>query len=213
MKTIIGYNVAAELTRNGTRTNRTPAQRLEFIRLLSSIYASKDWRTARATMYEPDTSELSPDYNSKDYGVREDRTPIMCAWREQFRGETWADEFEGVNMNHRGWFSDEDCTRTLRAFVYRAYLLEVHPTAQSAADSADHEAQYYAEKEQAFNERWNKANELREEIKEVTRRVREDVMLRYSPGCEYARDEARTALRMLRNNREKLATDYKDCEE
>lgn len=229
MTTIKGYR-----NHGSNRINVRPAERLQFFRDYG-VLVGGNWRKARATMHTPEVSALSPGWNSKDYGVRSDRYPIMHAWTESlFRGEEWADECEdaGRTVEHRGWFTDEDCSRTLRAFVFRlthgrwgcgyadtdsgsrVYLLEVHPDARSAAASADHEAQYYASQEQEYNARWNAARELRGEIADAGKEAKRLYKLRNDNECgDECRDELRAKLIVIRDMRAKLASDYSDIEE
>jgi hypothetical protein len=200
-----------------------------------------DWRKAR-TLTLRDSLALSPGFNSKDYGLRSERYPVMVAFKEmQFRGEEWADECGevGRTVTHSGWYSDADCSRTLRAFVYRlphgrwgcgyadsdsgqrVYLLEVHKDASDAAASADHEARYYAEQEKEYNERWHEARELREEIESERIELHRAFMLRNVAGKEFDgtpikahfRNEVSERIENIRTMREKLADDYADIDE
>jgi hypothetical protein len=216
-------------------TNRTPAQRLGLFRSLAPVYAAGTWQAAREKMHAPDVSALSPGFNSKDYGVREDRYPVMVTHSgPQFRAEQWADECEeaGRTVEHSGWYSDADCSRTLRAFVFRlsrgrwgcgyadsdsgerVYLLEVHPDARSAARSADHEAQHYAEEEKEHNERWHAAQDLRDKIKESLYEIGRLFALRNHPRYGHdSRLDLMEEAQEVRNARAKLANDYADIDE
>jgi hypothetical protein len=225
--TIKGYrnNVAPHMI----RTNATPWLRLHFFRTMAAVHGG-DWRKARAAMHAPEVSALSPGYNSKDYGVRTDRYPVMVTYDgPQFRGEEWADECEGSGLDHRGWYSDADCSRTLRAFVFdlphgrygcgyadsdsgeRVYLLEVHATVRDAAASADHEAQHYAEQEKEYNERWQAAQDARREVRECEERLRAYLSARNDTRTA-ARELAEMELSILRDLR-KDAAQYADIEE
>jgi hypothetical protein len=225
MKTIKGF---AFNTGRGYTYQRTPAARLAMFR---QMHSGGDWRKPRAAMHAPDVSPLSPGFNSKDYGVRSDRYPVMTSYGgEQFRREQWADECGEVGrMEHSGWFSDADCSRTLRAFVFRlshgrwgcgyadsdsgerVYLLEVHPDARSAAASADHEAQHYAEQEKEYSERCNEARKLRDERDEAQKRLRCYLASRNDQRTA-GRELAAMELSNLRDIAKKLA-DYSDIEE
>jgi len=227
--TIKGYR--NDVAPHMIRVNATPGLRLHFFRTMSAV-SGGDWRTAREKMHAPEVSALSPGFNSKDMGVREDRYPVMVAWSEQFRNEEWADECEGVNMDHRGWYSDADCSRVLRAFVYdlphgrygcgyadsdtgeRVYLLEVHHDVKSAAASADHEAQYYAEQEKEYNEKWHAARELREELAEHVRDLRAAFKCRNDSEFkdDYRADVAEL-VEQIRTARARLADEFKAFEE
>lgn len=215
--------------------NRTPAERLDFFRALSQSYASKDWRIARAAISTPKDAALSPGINSKNYGIRTDSYPVMYGFADSaFRGEQWADECEeaGRTVDHQGWFSDADCSRALRAFVFRlshgrygcgyadtdsgqrVYLLEVHPNARSAAASADHEAQHYAEEEKEYSERWQAARELRDNNEDSRKEAKRLYKLRNDTECgEECRSELREVLRVIRQRDEELRDNYSDIEE
>lgn len=226
MNTIKGYRTG----RKHLVAARTPAARLELFRALAASYASKDWRDARAAMHTPDVSPLSPGFNSKDYGLRKDRTPVMYGFNlPMFRSEQWADQTADVNMDHRGWFTDADCSTTLRAFVFRlshgrfgcgyadsdsgqrVYLLEVHPDAASAAASADHEAEHFAEEAKEYSERWQAAQDARSDVAQKEKQVREGYALRNRKSFEYIREEVRDDIAKLRDLRT-AAEEYADIE-
>ena len=230
MKTIKGYQFN---TGKGFTYQRTPAARLAFFKHESDMGGPKDWRAVRSRFYAPEVSPLSPGFNSKDYGVRKERTPVMLAYKAgQFRAEQWADECEeaGRTIEHSGWFSDADCSRTLRAFVFRlphgrwgcgyadsdsgerVYLLEVHQDAKSAARSADHEAQHYAEEEKEYNERWHAAQDWQSDVFSKRKEVREGLALRNNPAFEYIREEVRADIEKLRDLYEK-AEDHAEFSE
>lgn len=230
MTTLKGYR-----NHGSNRINVRPSERLAFFRDYGIFTAGRNWRDARATMHAPESSVLSPGWNSKDYGVRSERYPIMHAWADSvFRGEQWADECEeaGRTVEHKGWYTDEDCTRTLRPFVFRlthgrwgcgyadtdsgsrVYLLEVHHDARSAAASADHEAQYYAAQEQEYNERWNAAQALRNAIISDKHEVAKEFALRHHKRLgESARERCADMIAEVREKQRKLANDYSDIEE
>lgn len=209
----------------------TPAARLELFRALAASYTSKDWREARAAMHAPESSPLSAGFNTRDCGVRTDRTPVMVGFCDpQFRREQWADKAEGVRMDHRGWYADADCSETLRAFVFnlphgrfgcgyansgtgeRVYLLEVHSDVSDAASSADNEAERIAEDMKEYSERWADAHELQDDIKQKEKEVREGYALRNMAQFEYIREEVRSDIEKLRNLRKRMADEFADVE-
>lgn len=228
-------NVIKGFTFNTGRTSRhaTPAARLALFRGLSASYAGGDWRKAREAMHAPESRPLWPGFNSRNSGTKhETRRPVMVTHSgEQFKGEQWADEAEGVRIDHRGWFSDADCSRTLRAFVFplsrgrfgcgyadsdsgeRVYYPCVFDEVRDAASFADSEAQYYAEAEKEHNERWHAARELRDEIAEKAKEVKRLYVLRNSAVDDDVRDELAEAVDELRTMRKKLANDYADIDE
>ena len=226
MNTIKGYrNHSYESL---LRCNATPWLRLHFFKAVGATLAGQYWKNARANMNAPEVSALSPGFNMKSNG---ERYPIMHTFDgPQFRNEAWADEVDGVRMDHRGWFNDADCISTLRAFVYslphgrfgcgyadsdtgaRVYLLEVHKDASSAAQSADYEARYHAEEEQRYSERWSEACILRDAIAELKEDTRRMFALRNMGTFEYCREEVRDNIDAIREKQKELKTDYSDIE-
>lgn len=225
MKTIKGY-----IMRTGGIA-RTPAMRLAYFRHEGAIKSGQYWTSARECMHAPEVSVLSSGFNVRYPGTAyEKRTPIMvCYANEQFRNENWADEYDDTGIDHRGWFSDADCSETYRAFVFnlphdrfgcgyamtgtgeRVYFLKVFDNRRDAATHADREAQYHAEEEQEFNRRWHAAHEVKSEIDELTRQVARLYALRnHATLGDDVRDELRDVLENIRAKRETLATDYKD---
>lgn len=206
--------------------------RLTFLRNRAANRPGATWRDVREKNFSSDQRDLSPGFNSKDYGVRSERYPVMMSYgAPMFRAEQWADECDGVRIDHRGWFSDADCSRTLRAFVFRlshgrwgcgyadsdsgerVYLLEVHPDAASAAASADHEAQHYAEEEKEYNERWQEARELRDDIANKGKSIKRLYALRNAGVDSEVRAELLEEIDELRKMRAALARDYADIDE
>jgi len=226
-------NVIKGFTFNTGRTSRhaTPAARLALFRGLSASYAGGDWRKAREAMHAPESRPLWPGFNSRNSGTKyETRRPVMVTHSgEQFKGEQWADEAEGVRIDHRGWFSDADCSRTLRAFVFplsrgrfgcgyadsdsgeRVYYPCVFGEVRDAARFADSEAQYYAEAEQEYSQRYQAAQDARREVAESETRLRAYLSARNDSRTE-ARELARMELDNLRGFR-KDAAQYNDIDE
>lgn len=230
MNTIKGYrnNSYSHLL----RCNATPRLRLHFFRAVGATLAGQYWKNARANMSAPEVSPLSPGYNVRYPNTKyERRLPVMISFAgPQFRNEEWADECEGVRMDHRGWFSDEDCSKTLRAFVYdlphgrfgcgyadsdsgeRVYYLRVFDNVRDAASFADSEAQHYAEEEQEYNTRWNKAHALRADEREAVERLRAWLPSRNDKRTA-ARELAQCEIASIRSIRAELLNDYADIEE
>lgn len=229
MNTIKGYrnNSYSHLL----RANALPSLRLHFFKQVAVITGG-DWRKAREAQHAPEVSPLSPGYNVRYPDTKhERRLPVMIAWNESnFRNEEWADECDGACINHRGWFSDEDCSKTLRAFVYdlphgrfgcgyadsdsgeRVYYLRVFDNVRDAASFADSEAQHYAEEEQEYNTRWNKAHALRADEREAVERLRAWLPSRNDKRTA-ARELAQCEIASIRSIRAELLNDYADIEE
>jgi hypothetical protein len=230
MNTIKGYrnNSYSHLL----RCNATPRLRLHFFRAVGATLAGQYWKNARDNMSTPEVSPLSPGYNVRYPDTKyERRLPVMIAWNESnFRNEEWADECDAARIDHRGWFSDEDCTKTLRAFVYdlphgrfgcgyadsdsgeRVYYLRVFDNVRDAAGFADSEAQHYAEEEQAYNVRWNKVQSLRADEREAVQRLRAYLSARNDDRTA-ARELAEMEIANVRSIRDELTNDYADIEE
>lgn len=191
-----------------------------------------DWRAARRETFRTLAPALSAGFNTRNPGTKyETRKPVMVTFEgEQFRNEAWADMADGVRMDHRGWFTDAECSRTYRAFIYslphgrfgggyacrdsgsRVYLLDVFDDVAKAASNADSEAEYFAELEREYSERWDAAQALQDDINDDVKEVRTYIKLRNMPTFEYCRDDARSLLGRIRANRAKLANEYSDIE-
>lgn len=223
--TIKGYH--DHILRNVT--NRTPKQRLEFFRSIRPA----DWRAARETMHAPDSRPLWPGYNSRNSGTKyETRRPVMVTHSgAQFRNEQDAHEVDGVRMDHTGWYSDADCSRLLIAFVFslphgrfgcgyrdddsgeRVYYPCVFDNARDAASFADSEAQYYAEQEKEYSERWQAMQDLKRDIEASEKAIKRLYALRNAGVDDDVRDELREAVDTLRDERKKLADEFADIDE
>lgn len=215
------------------RRNTTPAARLAFFRAVAGLNSAPGWRVSRANMHAPDVSPLSPGFNTENSGTRyETRTPVMYGFSNgHMRRETWADEVEYSSITHRGWYTDADCSRTLRAFVFNlpydrfgcgysdieaghtVYLLKVFDSARDAAQWGDDEARRVAEVEREYNERWHAARELQDDITARKKEIARMFALRNHPTLG---DDARTDLvdylGELRTMCDRLANDYNDVE-
>lgn len=212
--------------------HRTPAERLALFRELAASSSGQNWRSYRENMHAPESRPLWPGFNTRNADTKhETRRPVMVTHSgEQFRREQWADEAEGVRIDHGGWYSDADCSRTLRAFVFplshgrwacgyadsdsgeRVYYPCVFDEVRDAASFADSEAQYYAEAEKEHCERWQAARELADDIAEKKETCRRLFALRHVLGFEDCRDELRDELDAIREKQNELATNYSDIE-
>jgi hypothetical protein len=230
MKTIKG---ATFNTGRGWTQQRTPAARLALFRNLAESYTSKDWRTARAYMHAPDTSALSQGFNTENPGTPyERRRPVWTTFcGTQFRDEEFADKWDDVRIDHSGWFSDADCSRTVRGVVARlthgrylagyyssdngerVYLAGVYDDVRTAADAADNEARRIAEDEREYSERWDAAHELDRDIKECAVEVARLFAIRnHRTLGEDAREALAHAVEKLREMRERRNAEFSDIE-
>lgn len=231
MKTIIGC--INRVSPNLPSVNDTPARRLAFFRALASSFANNDWRKARAAQHAPEDSPLSPGFNTENPGTKyEKHVPIMYAWSNQhMRGEQWADDVEYSGIDHKGWFTDADCSATLRAFVFSlsrgrfgagyqnsdsgetVYFLRVFDRARDAAQFGNEEARVIAEREQEYSEHWQAAQDLHTDILDHVRNLGESFALRnHRKFGEQARARVPEIIEALRAARERMATEFKDVE-
>lgn len=215
-------------------TNRTPAQRLGLFRAVGATTSGQNWRSARENMHTPESRPLWPGFNTRNADTKyETRRPVMVTHSgEQFRREIDAHHADGIRMDHTGWYADADCSRLLIAFVFclphgrfgagyrdddsgeRVYYPCVFSDVRSATSFADSEAQYYAEQEKAYNERWQAAHDLQDEIAEGEKGIKRLWALRNHPDLGGdARDELTLDLAVLRNLRDKMKNDYSDIED
>lgn len=192
-----------------------------------------DWRKARIHRFTSSFG-LSNGFNLRNAGTKyEKRTPIMVTFEgEQFRNEQWCDEVDGVRIDHTGWYADPDGGNTYRGFVFalsngrfgagyemkdngeRVYYLSVFDNASDAARFADGEAQYYAEQECEYRQRWDEKQALLFQIEEVGRNVARMFKLRHTDGFDSAADyrELEEGIDELRRLKDRVANEYHDVE-
>lgn len=217
---VILRNTAAHS--NAPDVNSPPSRRLA------------DWRAARKDTFLTDNDELSQGFNTKYAGSQyEKRMPVWSTFSafSPFRREQFIDELDSVNIDHRGWFTDADCSRTLRGLVAylsggrfvagyansdtgeKVYFCKVFDCEKEAAWFADAEAKQLAEDEQAHDERYQAAQDLDHEISEVSRNVARMFKLRHTDGFDSAADyrELEDGIAELRTLKDKRA-EYNDIE-
>ena len=230
MKTIKG---ATFNTGRGYTQQTTPAARLELFRNLAASLISKDWRDVRGKMSTPEGSALSQGFNTENPGTPyERRRPVWVTFNgAQFRDEEFIDKWEDVRIDHTGWFSDADCSRTVRGIVARlthgrylagyysndngerVYLAGVYDDVRTAASAADNEAQRIAEDEKEYSERWDAAHELDRDIKECAVEVARLFAVRnHRTLGDDAREALACAVDNLRGMRERRNTEFSDIE-
>lgn len=189
-----------------------------------------DWRAARERTFNESASmaDLWQGFNTDDAG---NRVPVWITHAgPQFRNESDAHEVDGVRMNHRGWFCDQDQSERCIAIVAnlphgrwlagyrltdsgeRVYFGNVFDDVKDAAAHADGEAEEYAEKAYEHDVKWCEAGELKEEIADTLRAIRLHFGARNRPDYEYDRTYITDAIEEVREMRAKLARDYSDIE-
>lgn len=188
---------------------------------------AKPWKECRKQTFLDVESDISEGFNTR--GTT--RTPVWITWKEGvFRHETWADLINPRRIEHQGWFSDEDCSRTLRGCVVslthgrfmagyvssdsgeRVYYNKVFDDEEDAAIFADSEAQYYAGEEQEYNTRWNAVQDIYSKQEEKREELLEKLALRNDKRFPKARREAHDLIDELRELEKKLKDDYADIE-
>lgn len=209
-------NMAAHT--NAPDVNMPPSRRLA------------DWRAARENTLLTDMRELSQGFNTKYHGSQyEKRMPVWTTFSavSPFRYEEFVDELDSVNIDHRGWFTDADCSTVLRGVVVdigrgrflagyvssdtgeRVYFCKLFDCEKEAAWFADAEAKELAEEEQAYSERWQAAQSLHGDIEAMENDVAELFPMRHHAR---ARRELSAIIIVLRAKRATLANDYADIE-
>lgn len=153
----------------------------------------------------------------------------------EFKRQKFVDEVIGDHgralIDHRGWFTDDDCSDTIRGVVVRlphgkrflagyymsmngehVYFGDVYDSERDAMYAADSAAQQLAEDECRYHARVLEADRLEERIESSTLRLRECLALRRVPalrGGKNYRREAQRCAATIRNAREEL-TQYGD---
>lgn len=178
------------------------------------------WRDMRGTTYK----SFNAYCGVLDQGGK-DQWYTHCG--QYFAREIYVDEIENSPIDHTGWYSDIHCEEKIRGIVVRlshgrfipgcvqtmnderVYRNEIFDNIRDAARFADSCAQNLAESEQEYSQRWSEAREIEDEIETALRRVKELIVLRHAQCMEYVRQELRDTIESIRENREKLATEYK----
>jgi hypothetical protein len=188
-----------------------------------------DWRAARTQTLLTGGHDLCAGYNTESDGTKINVWSTFSA--PNFRDERNADDIEGARIRHRGWFADADCSNTVRGIVGRlshgrfiagykvsdtgehVYLDHVFDDEVSAAYDADEFAREYAEQAKEYDERWQAAHALNDEIAEVSRNVARMFKLRHTDGFDSAADyrDLEYGISELRTLKEKRA-EYSDVE-
>ncbi len=175
------------------------------------------WRDVRFSTLSS-TSDAGPGLNGK--------TPVWYAFSEQFPREQFADEVEGVRIDHTGWFCDDEQNEKARGIVaklphgrflagyamedsgQRVYFLDIHDSARDAALMADEHARVIAEDESAHSAKYDEARKLETDIEDAYARLRECLVLRHKACMAYVRDEIRELCETIRDKKGTLSGSY-----
>lgn len=210
-------------------------RRLECLRAKAANVSAPDWRTARAWTFANGAAAygvLSGGLIESDCGPLGPKRAIWYTHTgPQFRDEKFCDEVDGANIDHTGWFTRDDQSAKMRGLVARlshgrylagyyssdngerVYLDRIYTDAEEAASDADSEAERVAEDEREYNERWQAANDMRDDITRRLSRVSELFTLRNHPRHrDTARDELADLAAIVRKIRADLAANYSDVE-
>lgn len=212
-------------------------RRLAFLRreaLKDNWVRPMTWRTCRFAKFNcaPDWGQ---GYNTRNAGTSyETRTPVWYTHSSLPFRTTWADEVDGSHIDHKGWYDHPDTSTVYRGLVIRLphgrFLAGYHMTmngesvifqnvysgedgAIDAALDADSEAQYYAEKEYEYQERFIMKAALADELDDLQRNFRRMFKLRHTDGFDSASDyrDIEWHIEKMRDTKNKLK-DYKDIE-
>jgi hypothetical protein len=145
---------------------------------------------------------------------------------DALRRESRADEI--VNQRHKGWYTDVDCQETAFGIIVRlphgriiagyrwdangetVYYPEIFTDAEEAARMADEHARCFAEESREHSEKCQAAQEVENRIDDSLARLRECIALRHRKCMAYIRNEISELIEKIRDDRETLATEFKD---
>jgi len=175
--------------------------------------------------------------NDIDTG-KNDNEPVFYYFGELLP-EQWCDEvYRGIH--HIGWFTRADGTtfkdgsgkcrgivvslpaahgfpngRHLAGYCWgdndeRVLWPELYMDADTAACAADRYAERMAEAEREYNEKWEAARDIENEIETAFHRLRECIALRHHQCMAYVRDEIRELIETIKEKRKTLETEYAD---
>lgn len=203
--------------------SRTASQRLATLRKANPA----NWREAREYGFgnwRAAYCDMSQGFNGASEAHR---VPVWYTHTdEQFRGERFADDCEGVNLRHTGWYTDAHQEGKARGIVgrlshdrfiagyywsdngERVYFNKVFTDEREAAQMADAHAESFADIAREHSERFDAAQTLETEIEDAFTRLRECIALRHNQCMEYVRDEIGELIEAIREKRETLARDY-----
>lgn len=190
------------------------------------------WREARQYGFgnwHSAYSAMSQGFNDS-FGVKK---PVWyCHTGEQFRDEVDAHTVDGVRMDHTGWYTDPEqnnmCIGIIARLSHgrfiagyrlnytneRCYFGVVYDDAIGAAHGADGEAREHGEKEYEYQEKYQEAQYLDEQINDRKHELRRMIALRHTSGFDDASAyrDIEEAIADLRADKQRFADDYSDVE-
>lgn len=207
--------------------NRSAPERLAALRAANSAapLAAREWNLCN----------WHSAFAALDQGKQSDGTPIWythCG--AEFRDE-FCDEIE-VNgyklIDHQGWYTDGDyASETARGIVVRlphgrflagyylsmngerVYFPRVYDELRDAIYAADEHARRIGEQESEYQNRWNAARRIEDEIAGKLARLSECLALRHKPAFRARmRREIQALIAAIRDKRDELKADYSDVE-
>lgn len=140
--------------------------------------------------------------------------------------ESRADDI--VALHAHGWFTDCDGHDTAYGIIARlphgkiiagyrwtgststVYFPEIFTDVEEAARMADEHARCFAEASREHSEKCQAAQEVESRINDSLTRLRECIALRHRKCMGYIRNEIRELIEQIRDDRETLATEFKD---
>ena len=200
------------------------ARRLGFLRNAAKRHNEKfpsgiaaTWRTVRYATLKG-TGDLHQGMNGG--------APIWYAHTgAAFPRETYAD-LCAEGPDHRGWFTDVDCTTKARGIVVRlphgkflagyegddngerVYFPELFDDEDEAARRADSHAESFADDCREHDAKYREAQNLQTEAEDMAHQLAEKLALRNNPRFPDAREEARELLTELRELRQRLRDEF-----
>lgn len=206
------------------------AKRLEWLRS-HGRHVEGGWRKIRSCGFDNWHSYVA----ALSRGMQSDGTPVWYTHvGAEFRGEQFADECEDAPRyirENRGWYTDgPEMNETARGIVARlphgryiagyylsmngerVYFPDVHDCEREAAIAANEHARVIGERESEYQERFQAALRLRDNIAQSLMRLRECIRLRHDKCMAYVLDEIPELIESIRGDRDTLATDYADIE-
>lgn len=184
-----------------------------------------DWRAVRESFVSVES------YEGLNHGRQSDGTEIWYTHGPaQFRNERYADEVEGVRIDHTGWFVDDDQHEKTRGIVAglthgrylagyedtggaRVYFGRAYDDEREAARAADQIAERTADDEREHNRRWRAAQNLENDMAECKVEIARLFAVRNhrTLGAD-AREALAFAVDSLRGMRARRADEFSDIE-
>jgi hypothetical protein len=183
----------------------------------------KSWRDVRFYNLRSSETGLSQGFN----GLDSRKVPVWyCHAGTPFKREKKAHEI--LDFRHTGYYTDEDCSglaigivarlshnRFIAGYEWtdngeRVYFGDIYTDEEDAARAADHYAERFAEISREDSYKWNEARDIERENEDNLQRLRECIALRNKSCVDYVRDEIHELIESIRENRERLNTEFKE---